>query len=670
MIRKVLMACCAAALPLLASAQTIAGGVYEDGPGLALRQNFTPAAGVTVLLYGQNGTALTRTTTDAAGQYRFKVSAPGEYWLAVDSKTLRRGEGTWAEQTFGPGGALCAQPDGNPRSNFFPGACIGGRSIDAADDASTLPTAEHVARVTAAKDVLDADFAFSFNVVSTSSDGTTQGSIRQFVRNANAIPGGNRMRFVPIWRAPVQRETSFGAPPRWWAINLGAPLAELTDDDTTIDGTAYSFVSPDSALDPNPGHFRERPTIRAGEWAGRQERPDLELVTAGETGIVCAARCGIRALAIHGSPLSILLQDDARLEHVVVGIRPDETALGTRGSVGIQIERGTTLARDIYVTEQSRAGIAVAAAGAKLDGERIDVTQCGEPEAGGGIVLFSDGSSVRNSNIMENRGAGVIIGSADGRLGAHVNTIDGSTISSNWTGVLLSPAASRNAITRNQIMWNRMGGVVLAPYQATTPQENRISANRYNENGNRPIVLDLTAPANVLASGEQTCARKVGAPNGGLTAPDIRSVRHVHDNGVDRVLITGRACAGETVELYQSFVTSSVREVKDESSAIRNEQTERRETLTTAGREFGLPSIGEFNYVGTTSTGPDGVFEASFPILVTDETQEHTRAKDEEVSIWHDQILRQGEVTDRAFSAVAIDAAGNTSEMSVRRAID
>jgi hypothetical protein len=174
----------------------------------------------------------------------------------------------------------------------------------------------------------------------------------------------------------------------------------------------------------------------------------------------------------------------------------------------------------------------------------------------------------------------------------------------------------------------------------------------------------------VLAAGEQSCARRMGVPNGGMTAPDIRSIRHVRDNGVDRVLITGRACPGETVELYQSYVTSSVRAVNERSTKVRDQQTENRETLTTTGRQFGLPSIGEFNYVGTTSTGPDGVFEASFPILVVEAESVHVRNVDEDVSIWHDQILRHGEITDRAFSAVAIDGVGNTSEMSVRRAID
>ncbi|HEY0141781.1 MAG TPA: right-handed parallel beta-helix repeat-containing protein [Thermoanaerobaculia bacterium] len=652
-------------------AASITGGVYEDAPALALPENFTPAAGVSVALYSENGTLRLQSATDAAGRYRFEV-APGSYWIAVDAKTFRRATTSLPEQSYGPAGAVCAQPDGTTRSNFFAGACVAGRTVDGADDASSLNTSEHVAKIDVREDVRGVDFGFSFNLVTTRRDVRTQGSLRQFVENANALPGGNRMRFVPVRLAAPQRETSYGAPPRWWSIALASPLPELTDADTTIDGTPYSFVSPDSPLNPNPGLIDEPATIRPDQRFGRQERPDLELITSGERGIVCAARCIIRAIAIYGSPVSLVLRSDARLEHVLVGARADGTGIDRRGSVGIQIERGTTTARDVYVTEQSNAGIATATAEGKLDGERIDVRRCGEAAAGGGIILFSDGSVVRGSQVMENRGAGVIIGSADGKLAARANVIDSSTISSNWAGVLLSPAASGNAITRNAIMWNRVGGVVLAPYQTTVPQENRVSANRYNENGNRPIVLDLTAPPNVLAIPKQTCDRPADAPNRGMTAPEIRSVRLVrNDNGLARVIITGRACPGETVELYQSFVTSSVRDTaREQSTVIRSNETADRETLTAEGRRLSLPSIGEFNYAGATSTGPDGIFEAAFQITVRDEDRDREDDDTEEVSIWADEILRKGDVTDRAFSAIAIDAAGNTSEMSARRAID
>jgi hypothetical protein len=81
-----------------------------------------------------------------------------------------------------------------------------------------------------------------------------------------------------------------------------------------------------------------------------------------------------------------------------------------------------------------------------------------------------------------------------------------------------------------------------------------------------------------------------------------------------------------------------------------------------------LPSIGEFNYLGATNNAADGTFEASFPLpSIIPAERPHS---DEETNIWADQVLPGSDPADRAFSAIAIDAVGNTSEMSVRRQVD
>jgi len=101
---------------------------------------------------------------------------------------------------------------------------------------------------------------------------------------------------------------------------------------------------------------------------------------------------------------------------------------------------------------------------------------------------------------------------------------------------------------------------------------------------------------------------------------------------------------------------------------IRSENVDN-ETLTNQQREMALPSIGEFNYLGSTNAGPDGTFEATFPLPVVTESEE-TSKSEEETKIWASQVLRGASPSDRAFAAIAIDAAGNTSEMSVRRQVD
>jgi hypothetical protein len=659
-----------------AQALTITGSVYEDHTALAERAGFTPAANVTVHLYRDGGdrvpsaddTRIATATTDAAGVYVLNSRSAGDHWVVVDSHTFAR-NGAWPEETFGPAGSLCAQPDGGTRSNYFEGPCFGGRTAAGSDDATTIATSEHVALVR--DSATKADFAFSFDAVTSVRDGEAiQGSLRQFIVNANAVGGANHMRFVPLAAADVRRDTSFGVPPRWWMIAFATPLPELHDADTIIDGTAYNFLSPASVQDIHPGRIGEAATVKPNERPlPHLEKPELELQLTGQEGIVCAARCGIRAIALHGAALAIVARADARIEHVLIGAAPDGIQVETPGSVGLQLESGTTLARHLFVTLQSRAGVLVGHE-ARLDGERLEISRCGDPRTGAGIVLLSDGSSIRASSINANGGAGIIIGSFDGTVVANGNTIDGSTISSNQGGVILGAGSSRNVIARNDIMWNSLGGVTIAPFKKDAPpRDNRLSANRFDENGLRPIILDLsTDDANQLWRGTSTCTRNMAAANDGITPPQVTNIRIARDEVSARVTLHGRACPGQIVELYQSFVTSGIREDQPETPRIRNENSDR-ETGTSQNRDMMLPSIGEFNYLGSASTAADGTFDATFPLPLVRQ-KDIAPTEDEENHVWASQVLRNNDPDDCAFSAIAIDATGNTSEMSVRRRAD
>ncbi|HYC61729.1 MAG TPA: right-handed parallel beta-helix repeat-containing protein [Thermoanaerobaculia bacterium] len=673
-------AVCAAAIPLFAAAQEargISGSVYDDPAALAVRQNFVPVGGVTVKLYRDGGDRtpsaddiiVATTTTTASGAYTFPQTRSADYWVAIDSRTVRPRTDTWAEQTFGPAGSLCVRHDGTAQPNYFEGACVGGKT-SGSDDASSLATSEHIALVSASESRANVDFAFSFNAVTSVADGDrVQGSLRQFVRNANAINGANHMRFVPVTPAPEQRDPIMGVPTRWWVIALGSPLPELTDEGTLIDGTAHHLLSPASVTNIHPGRLGEAPTIQPQDrTAPLIEKVELEVTVAGGDGIVCAARCAVRALAMHGAATGVIARGDARIEHVMIGASPDGVPAPVGSNIGVQLEKGVTTAQHLLVTMQSRAGIIVAP-GARLDGERLDVNRCGEPQSGGGIVLLSDGSSIKSSIISANPGAGIILGSLDGATPAHANTIDGSTISSNQAGVILGAGSSRNSITRNDIMWNRVGGVTSAPFDTTPPRENRVSANRFDENGLRPIILDLaTQNPNELSRGAESCDRIANAPNNGIAAPRLTDVRVQTDASATRVTVRGRACPGQIVEIYQSYVTSGIRDKQPDLPRIRGEKIEG-ETLTNQQREMMLPSVGEFNYLGATNAAADGTFEATFPLPVVKSTGDPSRDL-EETNIWASEVLRAASPSDRAFSAIAIDASGNTSEMSVRRQVD
>lgn len=669
-VSKRVVVICAASAALAAGAQPspmIAGAVYEDRAALAVRSGFTPAAGVTVRLYGDSGDAapgaddrlIETATTDGSGVYLFAATQPGAYWVAVDSRSLAP-RSAWAEQTFGPAGSLCAQPDGTSRTTYFEGVCFGGRT-SGSDDASSLASSEHLALVRVSEPATRIDFAFSFNTVTSVGDGDgVQGSLRQFVVNANAITGPNEMRFVPLQRAPEQARPTVGVPSRWWRIVLSSPLPELSDDDTTIDGTAYNFLSAATVNNAHPGRFGETPTIRPDEpTIPRLEKPELELIAVGDAGITCTARCGIRALAIHGAPTGILTRADARVEHVLIGTTPDGTVVDQSGSVALRIESGTTSARHLMAAAHTTAGVLVGREG-RIDAERLDISRCGTSQSGGAIVLLSGGSSIRSSLLAGNPGAAIILGALDGSAPAIGNTIDGCTISGSQAGVLLASGSSQNVITRNDFMWNRLGGVTVAPFE-TAPLRNRISANRFGENGLRPIVFDLSADPNAASPQLPSCERIATAPNAGIMPPRIETAQVIRSGNTAGVTISGRACPDEIVEIYQSSIRSDAG-AQDGGGAPGSAP----QAAGATAQLSPVASIGEFNYLGATNTRPDGTFEATFPLTLSTPIGDRSRSRDE-VDVWARDVLQGSDATARAFSAIAIDAAGNTSEMSVRR---
>ena len=83
------------------------------------------------------------------------------------------------------------------------GPLYGGMRPTTSDDASLLPSSEHIVRVdlSLGEEIIDVDVGFSFNVVTNieGADATSpQGSLRQFISNANTATGPNAMHFVPV----------------------------------------------------------------------------------------------------------------------------------------------------------------------------------------------------------------------------------------------------------------------------------------------------------------------------------------------------------------------------------------------------------------------------------------------------------------------------------------
>jgi parallel beta-helix repeat protein len=669
-------------------ALTIRGSVFDDPRAIALRQNFTPLAGVRVRVYREGVTAqpAASLTTNAAGLYEFHTNDPGVYWVAVDSKSIRvpGSDRVWAQQTYAPPGGICTKLDGKLYERTPAGACFGGRTIgtsmDASDDASSFATSKHVARIDLQDTSTDVDFGFSFNAVTSledydSDDRPVQGSLRQFVVNANAVDGPNEMRFVPLVRAvEAKSKNLIGVAPQWWTIALRRPLPELRDAGTAIDGTAYSFVAPNSPLAANRGRVGtdQAPTARTVGDVERRLSPELELVTPGEEGLVCTGDCTVRHIALHGAASSIVIRTAiATIEHAIVGAHADATAVGKTGTAGIQLERGLTSVHDVYVADQRTGGIVAATVDAHVRAERVEITRCGEPQGGAGIVLLSDDSTIRASLLEQNFGAGIVLGVPTGGPAVKRNLIDTCTISGNAFGIVLSPGASENQISSNVVMWNRFGGIVVAPFESTAvPSRNRLEANRFNENGGRPIALDPKHPEYESMPESASCERRPAQANGGVAPPHITSVRLQRDDqDRETIVVQGETCPGRTVQLYQSYATTAIRAGTSPVTKIHGTESDgkEKETIVASAHEI-LPSIGEFNPILAAATSADGKFQFVVPVLRTaKESPKPRRDQEFEFRFADFAVINPA---DTAFTALAIDPEGNTSELGLRHLVE
>ncbi|MBV9067913.1 MAG: FecR domain-containing protein [Acidobacteria bacterium] len=396
------------------SAAGLTGTVAEDRGARGNIDGAPPLAAVRLIAWRDDGNGIpddddvraSETRTDASGRFTFNGLAPAVYWIAADSLTIAPSNGfnaaaasesVWAEQTFGSAGAQCAGESGGEavtRTNAGP--CVGGRWAAQSDDPRKLSTSKHVVRVDTSDPAISTtvSFGFSFNVVDNDDDveettagRSSQGSLRQFIRNANAVAGPNAMRFLPA-SAPSNGR---------WTIRCATPLPAVADRGTTLDGVAW--------MASDPGRPRTVAT---------QQVPDLEVDVSGqEDALTLAAETTISSIALQS----------------------EGTAIRATAAMN---------ARKLNVRSTAPAGVAaivVDGRGSSIDQSAVD---------GGGrataIVIESHAANVRISNTAVIHAAnGIVIraGSSDNSLlRDRFDDISG-------TAILFDPGAARPA--RNRI---------------------------------------------------------------------------------------------------------------------------------------------------------------------------------------------------------------------------
>ncbi len=560
----------------LIATRTISGTIFEDVNGDSDLADAVAVTGspIDVYLYEDvDGDGLieatdtlvtTVKTDDTTGIYEFTGLDFGDYYVVVDSTDITPSNGTsaidriWAEQTYGTAGSYIADGNGNTTVRTDAGAAFGGRRADFSDNASSLLTAEHVTRVsTAAGDAENVDFGFSFNVVTNHLGGDltvddpsrntwVQGSLRQFIENANHIFGSNELRFTPTTEATDTDGTN-----AWWTIDVQDLLPELSDSSgaTIINGTAYSFVDGVSLRNTNTA-------IVGGETGEALPGPDGIVGTADDISTVGVGADGRRGsgdetvfTGVEGSELSLVADtadlthglritgDDTRIESLTVrgfGDMADDTSANivVRNASGVVIENvvvgggetNTSAQLDAVNNGGTNHGISftdssdgriennvvagVGSAGLKLNNvSALQVTgneirgnsRDQSNEDGIDIQRASTGAIVSGNLVANNHAGGIDTFLSTGSLTFIDNTIFGN---GSGTGALEGAGirlfGNDSLVTQNIIESNELDGVlVVGEHDGTTgltasvSQGNEISRNSFFNNAG--LAIDLGA---------------------------------------------------------------------------------------------------------------------------------------------------------------------------------
>lgn len=602
----------------LAGAPPITGYVYEDvnyGGGAGRPRS---AAGTVVRpnarveLYNSAGTFVSATTTDANGLYSFTPGA-GNYTVRVVNSTVT------SSRTGAVAGLLPVQTyngDVNRVGGEAPekvDAGNGAAGSTLASLSSATATAESIASVsttTGASTAVGADFGFNFDlVVNTNNAG--QGSLAQFITNANALggeanlaqAGSNTAGTLPtgvetsIFMIPsgaavpgqsagltsgLTSSTANGVTSNVANINLTAALPTVTGPATSIDGTTQTF---------NIGNTNNVPLGTGGTVGttntslAQLNGPEVQVRgTNSFNGFVLNAdNTTVRGLSIYGFNNGIfggVNNTGTRIEQNVIGASATsftDPGAGTRTlNEGINLndsDNGTVTnnligfngGMGIWVQTSGAAG-ANGSNNNAITGNEIRSNALVRNVGNGERLVFdgmelqgnSTGNTVSGNLITANVGHG--IDSFGNGIGG--NTITGNTISNNGQGVANNTGeegsglrvfgATNPTIISNNVLSGNNGSGVLVVGSA-----NNVTISQNSTSGNTRLGIDLLVDnstplsynGNTGATSNVTLNDTDDADGGGNGQLNFPVLTTANVSGTSLV-VTGYARPGSKVELF------------------------------------------------------------------------------------------------------------------------
>jgi hypothetical protein len=537
----------------IASGFTLSGIVFEDvnyggGAGrdrsTALANGGSVRPNARVELYNGTGNFLSSTTTNASGVYTFTALTAADYQVRVVNNSVSSSRTGYvaslrAVQTF------ASTVDNNvvyPVDDMVGGTTP--NKVDAGNGSSTLAALQTVTEDVQSlswvtiddQDITGVDFGFSFDVVVNTND-VGQGSLRQAIRNANAL--GNDATLAQAGLVATKENVVFmisngTAAPGLRAANnyFVAGIATISPQSTTASVTSTLVL--DATKQPG---FIGTPIVELnGTNAG----------TENGFAIYGASNSVVRGFIInrfnkHGIGLS-LGSSNCVIAGNYIGTNAAGTAASPNDMHGVSIESdaenniigGTTAADRNLLSGNGASGVAVAhigATGNMIMGNYLGTNAAGTgavPNTFTGVYLFS---STSNTTIGGTVAGSANVISGNGQYGiwiadAQSNTVVGNLIGTAVNGTSALPnltsglriqggnntIGGTTAAHRNVISGNTVHGVQLTSATATG---NTIIGNYIgvDQTGAAALANGMGVNIQVSATGNTIGGTTVGSAN-------------------------------------------------------------------------------------------------------------------------------------------------------------
>jgi parallel beta-helix repeat protein len=468
-----------------ASAAVISGTVFEDrnyggGAGRSLAgSGGTGVQNVRVEIYNSNGTYRTAVTTNGSGVYSANGLTVGTYTVRVVNGTIASTRtGGCAAGTCVPVQTFRVESPTAPTLTSVTNR-VGGENpqrVDAGSNttsatlaslttATTVPQSISSVQVTnggGGFTVSGIDFGFNFDTIVNTNDGG-QGSLRQWVTNANAITGEAGLAqvgqvagretsifMIPNGVANAGQNAGYANQLQTTGANVGAArialvtaLPALSGANTILDGrTQTTNVRVTVAgAQTNPGGVGTGGTVGTSSIAlPLFDRPEV-VIAANATQISgTAANVYIAGLAVENGGISVA-GNGSDVRDNLVGMNADGTVTTTYGTTyGIIVGAGTGITIAHNYVKVNNSGIRGDAPGANALVEYNEVDSITGAPGGGHTntfdgILFIDSASnitVRYNLSKNQRGGGLEFGFG---AGAVTGTVTENTLTSNgFTG--------------------------------------------------------------------------------------------------------------------------------------------------------------------------------------------------------------------------------------------